>query len=121
MLSEGVAKPEEIDKLFRDFFGAKKGVCEKMDEVGLDVVAAVERHFLQMEKDMEDEGLGWSSRHRREKHLEWLDKQYLEQGKLGDKSGGGLMEKGWVVKEDKPDRKPGEEVWVEHSVDLSGM
>ncbi|KAL2132591.1 hypothetical protein VTI74DRAFT_3614 [Chaetomium olivicolor] len=80
VLAEGVAKPGDIDALFRDFFHAEKGPCERMDEVGLDIVARVERHHLER-----NPGLG------SEKALEWLKKNYVDVGKLGEKSGDGLF------------------------------
>ncbi|EGS21629.1 uncharacterized protein CTHT_0034930 [Thermochaetoides thermophila DSM 1495] len=80
VLSEGVAKPGDIDALFRDFFHAEKGPCERMDEVGLDTVARVEQHNL--------ERMPWLGS---EKALAWLKSNYIEQGKLGEKSGDGLF------------------------------
>ena len=112
-LQEGVARPEDIDELFRDFFGADKGPCEKMDEIGLDTVAAVERHFLDAD-EWRKGGKGWS-------HLRWLENNYVEQGKLGNKVGEGLVAR--RKKEAKPANIDGaaKEVWKDHSVDLSGM
>jgi 3-hydroxyacyl-CoA dehydrogenase len=80
VLSEGVAKPGDVDVLFRDFFHAEKGPCERMDEVGLDTVASVEQHDLEREP-----GLG------SEAALRWLREKYVDVGKLGEKSGDGLF------------------------------
>lgn len=80
VLAEGVAKPADVDALFRDFFHAEKGPCERMDEVGLDTVARVEQHNLERKP-----GLG------SENALEWLKKNFVAQGKLGEKSGDGLF------------------------------
>jgi 3-hydroxyacyl-CoA dehydrogenase len=79
VLAEGVAKPADIDALFRDFFHAEKGPCERMDEIGLDMIARVEQHNLERQP-----GLG------SEKALEWLRHNYLQPWKLGEKSGDGL-------------------------------
>jgi len=114
ILKDDVAKPEQIDELFRDFFGAKRGVCEKMDEIGLDTIAVVEKKFLD-EREKRNETELWRGR----EHLRWLEREFVEKGKLGEKSGEGL-----VVHRPKQvvvEHKDGEEVWKEHAVDLSGM
>ncbi|KAK1755860.1 hypothetical protein QBC47DRAFT_381510 [Echria macrotheca] len=80
VVSEGVATPADVDALFRDFFHAEKGPCERMDEVGLDVVANVEQHALERRPE-----LG------RLHVLRWLERQYLERGRLGEKTGDGLF------------------------------
>jgi len=82
VLSEGVSTPGDIDALFRDFFHAEKGPCERMDEVGLDVVERVETHALEKKPEPGKQHV-----------LRWLRENYLEQGKLGDKSGEGLFTK----------------------------
>ncbi|KAL2267090.1 hypothetical protein VTJ83DRAFT_4367 [Remersonia thermophila] len=79
VLSEGVAKPADIDALFCDFFHAEKGPCERMDEVGLDTVHRVEQHNLE-----KDPSLG------SEKSMKWLHDNYIQSWKLGEKSGDGL-------------------------------
>lgn len=81
VLQEGVGRPAEIDALFRDFFHAEKGPCERMDEVGLDVVASVEEHYIEQRSELARSG---------EKPLEWLKKTYVGRGDLGEKSGDGL-------------------------------
>jgi len=111
-LESGVCKPEDIDDLFRDFFGAKKGPCEKMDEVGLDQVARTERHFLDDEEWRKGDH-GWG-------HLKWLEQKYVEKGKLGDKTGEGLVAHKAKEAKHKAKNDAGE-VWREHAVDLSGM
>ncbi|KAJ4300149.1 hypothetical protein N0V88_002818 [Collariella sp. IMI 366227] len=80
VLSEGVAKPADVDALFRDFFHSEKGPCERMDEVGLDTVARVERHNLERKPELGSEAA-----------LEWLKRNYIDVGKLGEKSGDGLF------------------------------
>lgn len=81
VLAEGVGRPEDVDALFRDFFHAEKGPCERMDEVGLDTIYRIEEHYLNMKGVSSDE----------RKHLEWLERKYIAQGNLGEKSGDGLF------------------------------
>lgn len=83
VLSEGVATPGDVDALFRDFFHAEKGPCERMDEVGLDVVEKVEMHALEKRPEPGKQHV-----------LRWLREGYLAKGKLGEKSGEGLFTKG---------------------------
>jgi 3-hydroxyacyl-CoA dehydrogenase len=119
ILQERVASPEDVDELFKDFFHAEKGICEKMDDVGLDTVARTEEHFLAQGREGGfDGGLeGWEELNT--DYLEWLRTEYIEKGKLGEKSGEGLVlkKKDGVVKKENAEQ----EVWRDHSLDLSGM
>jgi len=110
VLEEGVGKPEDIDELFRDFFGAEKGPCKKMDEVGLDNVRDVERLFLEQKR-----GDKWS-----DQHLKWLEKEFVAKGKLGEKSGEGLITRP-TQKDEGIGYKKSEEVWKQHTIDVSGL
>lgn len=83
VLHEGVAKPGDIDALFRDFFHASKGPCERMDEIGLDKVARAETHYLQQKPNLRKLDA--------DQPLEWLKKNYVERGHLGEKTGDGLF------------------------------
>ncbi|KAF3009979.1 hypothetical protein E8E13_011312 [Curvularia kusanoi] len=80
ILSEGVSDAEEIDSLWTEMFvkgGAKP--CKTMDQVGLDTVAFIEGHYIAER--------GLSSTHT----TDFLKANYLDQGKLGNKSDkGGL-------------------------------
>jgi 3-hydroxyacyl-CoA dehydrogenase len=116
-----------VDELFRDFFGAEKGICEKMDEIGLDTVAKVEMKFLE-DKETRDETRLW----REHKHLNWLEREFVEKGRLGDKTGGGLLARDEEVVEqekkkeekkiqDLDDEFPAQKSWQIHAVDLSGL
>jgi 3-hydroxyacyl-CoA dehydrogenase len=79
VLAEGVAEPKDIDTLFKDWFHAVKGPCQMMDEVGLDTVYNIEKVYIA------DRGLSWESN-------EWLKKEYVNKGRLGNKTGGnGLL------------------------------
>ncbi|KAJ5233166.1 hypothetical protein N7468_006122 [Penicillium chermesinum] len=78
ILAEGVSDPQEIDRLWLEFFGHGKATpCAMMDEVGLDTVAFIEDHYVQ------------------ERHLDgtntvqFLRENYINQGRLGHKSGNG--------------------------------
>ncbi|KAK4213293.1 3-hydroxybutyryl-CoA dehydrogenase [Rhypophila decipiens] len=91
VLSEGVAKPGDIDALFRDFFHAEKGPCERMDEVGLDTIAKVQDHYdAAQERRLEAAGGQVAEKESRRRSLEWLRKNYVELDKLGEKTGDGL-------------------------------
>ena len=83
VLSEGLATPDDIDALFRDFFHAEKGPCERMDEVGLDTVAMVETHALEF-RTGEMAGL---------RAVEWLRRRYVDQNCLGKRTRDGLFTK----------------------------
>ncbi|KAJ9353466.1 hypothetical protein C8Q69DRAFT_530289 [Paecilomyces variotii] len=80
ILAEGVSVPEEIDSMWTEMF-IKSGVipCRMMDNVGLDTVAFIEQHYI------DERGLS------PEKTVDFLRKNYLDNGKLGAKcSKGGL-------------------------------
>lgn len=127
ILQEQVAKPAEIDELFKDFFGAKRGVCEMMDRVGLDTVAKTEEHFLQTGVEPGHEG--WEEMGSKNvDYLEWLNTEYVEKGKLGEKSGAGLVVNGKWKKGDEivftskaEQERAAKATWKEHAVDLSGL
>ncbi|KAF9876785.1 hypothetical protein CkaCkLH20_05631 [Colletotrichum karsti] len=74
ILAEGVSSPEEIDALFIELAKRGKGPCEMMDEVGLDTVAFIEKHYVK------ERGLSPSNT------VDFLDREYLSKGKLGHKS-----------------------------------
>jgi 3-hydroxyacyl-CoA dehydrogenase len=74
ILAEGVSEPEEIDKLFQIMFDTNRlGPCGQMDEVGLDTVAFIEDNYVQ------ERGIDPTAR-------DWLQKNFVEKGKLGEKS-----------------------------------
>ncbi|PMD48993.1 NAD(P)-binding protein [Hyaloscypha variabilis F] len=124
VLSEGVARPQDVDTLFKDFFGSEEGPCKMMDRVGLDTVAKTERHFLAEERGEEGEGMGLELEGRVPEYLGWLEREFVRKGKLGEKSGEGLLV-GRIVGKDSEGKKvkefPAQEVWQEHAVDLSGL
>lgn len=83
ILSEGVSDAEEIDELFEEvILKPQMHPCKSMDQIGLDTVANIERHYIAER--------GLSSTHT----VDFLQANYLDHGKLGDKSTeGGLRER----------------------------
>lgn len=79
VIQQGVATAEDIDELFTSNFGARIGICQLMDQVGLDTVYNIEKHYVE-------------ERHLDGYTLDWLKENYLDQGKLGNKTGGGLLQ-----------------------------
>jgi 3-hydroxybutyryl-CoA dehydrogenase len=79
--AEGVATPEEIDRLFMMVLGTADGPFRMMDRVGLDIVLDIENHYAAAR-----EGLPESPRQ--------LLAEYVEQGRLGRKSGRGFYDYG---------------------------
>lgn len=79
VLAEGVATPEMIDSMWIEQYADRKiGPCAMMDQVGLDTVQHIEEHYIKDRKLPTD-------------HLDWLERNYIDQNKLGRKSDhGGL-------------------------------
>ncbi|KAK9770024.1 putative 3-hydroxyacyl-CoA dehydrogenase NAD binding domain-containing protein [Seiridium cardinale] len=74
VLAEGVSTPEIIDAIWIEQYAKRKvGPCRMMDSVGLDTVEHIEVHYLK-------------ERNLPSYHLEWLKKNYIDQGKLGNKT-----------------------------------
>lgn len=76
ILSEEVSSPKEIDVLFEQMFQTSSSMppCRMMDQVGLDTVAFIEDHYIQ------ERGLDSKMT------VDWLRDNYIELGKLGQKS-----------------------------------
>jgi 3-hydroxyacyl-CoA dehydrogenase len=93
IMAEGVSEPKEIDKLFQTMFKDNPvGPCGMMDAVGLDTVAFIEDNYVQ-------------ERHLDSTARDWLQKNFVEKGKLGAKSGkGGLYPPGETTKSSKDER-----------------
>jgi 3-hydroxybutyryl-CoA dehydrogenase len=77
VVAEGVATPEEGDGIYKLCLGAPQGPFLMMDFVGLDVVLDIEEHYASVRK-----GLPESPRR--------LLRDYIDQGRLGLKSGQGF-------------------------------
>ncbi len=77
ILEEGVSGPEDLDSIFRVSLATPYGPCRLMDQVGLDVVLAIEEHYSQVRQDVPEEP-------RR------LLEELVARGDLGVKTGRGL-------------------------------
>jgi 3-hydroxyacyl-CoA dehydrogenase len=90
IMAEGVSDPKEIDMLFKTMFNNNPvGPCGMMDAVGLDTVVFIEDNYVQERK------LDPTAR-------DWLQKNFVDKGKLGAKSGkGGLYPPGETTKSSK--------------------
>jgi 3-hydroxybutyryl-CoA dehydrogenase len=77
--AEGVATPEEIDRLFVSVLATQAGPFRMMDAVGLDVVLDIEEHYAAAR-----EGIPTEPRE--------LLRQYIEKGHLGRKTKRGFYD-----------------------------
>lgn len=77
VVAQGVSTPEEVDELFKLVSGGSHGPFRTMDEVGLDIVLAIEEHYASLRK-----GLPVEPRE--------LLREYIHKGWLGVKSGRGF-------------------------------
>jgi 3-hydroxybutyryl-CoA dehydrogenase len=79
VVEEDVASPEDVDEMWRIFTRAGVAPFQLMDRVGLDVVLAIEEHYA----DVRD-GLPEGPRK--------LLRSYIDEGRLGVKSGRGFYD-----------------------------
>ena len=79
VVAEGVATPEEVDRIYTLTLGARFGPFRAMDRVGLDVVLDIEKHYAAVRDGVPEEP-------RR------LLREYLDAGRLGRKSGRGFYD-----------------------------
>jgi 3-hydroxybutyryl-CoA dehydrogenase len=77
--AEGVATPDEIDRIFQVSLGAPYGPFRAMDLVGLDVVLDIEEHYAAAR-----DGIPEAPRR--------LLREYIDDGRLGVKSGRGFYD-----------------------------
>jgi 3-hydroxybutyryl-CoA dehydrogenase len=79
VVEEGVAPPEDVDRMWEIFTRAGVPPFRLMDRVGLDVVLAIEEHYAAVR-----EGVPAGPRE--------LLREYVDQGRLGVKTGRGFYE-----------------------------
>jgi len=79
VVEEGVASPEDVDRMWQLFTRPGTPPFRLMDVVGLDVVLAIEEHYAAVREGIPDGP-------RR------LLREYVEQGRLGRKSGRGFYD-----------------------------
>jgi hypothetical protein len=78
VIAEGVSDPKTIDAIWMEQYQSSAGPCTMMDSVGLDTVEHIETHYV-------------ADRHLPDTTIKWLHDNYVEKGKLGNKSDkGGL-------------------------------
>ena len=77
VVADGVSTPEVVDQLFQSILGSREAPFRLMDKVGLDVVLAIEEHYAAVRPGIPAEP-------------RQLLKRYIEQGRLGIKSGKGF-------------------------------
>jgi 3-hydroxybutyryl-CoA dehydrogenase len=79
VVEEGVASPEDVDEMWRIFTRPGIPPFRLMDRVGLDVVLAIEEHYAEVRPGIPD-------------GPRTLLRQYVDEGRLGVKSGGGFYD-----------------------------
>jgi 3-hydroxybutyryl-CoA dehydrogenase len=79
VVEEGVAAPEDVDEMWKIFTRPGIPPFELMDRVGLDIVLAIEEHYAEVRT-----GIPEGPRK--------LLRQYIDEGRLGVKSGGGFYD-----------------------------
>jgi 3-hydroxybutyryl-CoA dehydrogenase len=77
VVAEGVARPEDVDGMYKLNLGAPAGPFQLMDLVGLDVALDVENHYTEVFPHLPT-------------HARDLLQSYVDAGKLGIKSGEGF-------------------------------
>jgi len=77
VVAEGVARPEDVDGMFKLNWGVATGPFQRMDLVGLDVVLDIENHYAQEFPHLPES-------------VRELLRSYIGAGKLGVKTGEGF-------------------------------
>ena len=77
VVAEGVARPEDVDGMFKVNWGVPAGPFQMMDLVGLDVVLDIENHYAEEFPHLP-------------KNVRELLQSYVDAGKLGVKTGEGF-------------------------------
>jgi 3-hydroxybutyryl-CoA dehydrogenase len=81
VVEEGVASPEDVDRMWEIFTGSGIPPFRLMDRVGLDIVLSIEEHYADVRGDA-----GFPEGPRR------LLREYIDKGHLGVKSGRGFYD-----------------------------
>ena len=79
VIEEGVAAPEDVDEMWRIFTAPGIRPFRLMDRVGLDVVLAIEEHYASVRPGLPD-------------GPRKLLREYIDQGRLGVKTGRGFYD-----------------------------
>jgi 3-hydroxybutyryl-CoA dehydrogenase len=79
VVEEGVAKLEDVDRMWSLFTASQPAPFRLMDRVGLDVVLAIEEHYAAIRNDVPEAPRK-------------LLQRYVEGGRLGVKSGRGFYD-----------------------------
>lgn len=79
VVAEGVARPEDVDGMYKLNLGAPAGPFQLMDLVGLDVALDIENHYVEQFPHLPT-------------HARDLLQSYVDAGKLGQKTGEGFYE-----------------------------
>jgi 3-hydroxybutyryl-CoA dehydrogenase len=79
VVEEGVASPEDVDEMWQIFVRPGIPPFRLMDRVGLDIVLAIEEHYAEVRP-----GIPEGPRK--------LLRQYIDEGRLGTKGGGGFYD-----------------------------
>jgi len=77
VVAEGVARPEDVDGMYKLNLGAPAGPFQLMDLVGLDVALDIENHYVEQFPHLPT-------------HARDLLQSYVDAGKLGQKTGEGF-------------------------------
>jgi 3-hydroxybutyryl-CoA dehydrogenase len=77
VVAEGVARPEDVDGMYKLNLGAPAGPFQLMDLVGLDVALDIENHYVEQFPHLPT-------------HARDLLQTYVDAGKLGQKTGEGF-------------------------------
>ena len=77
VVAEGVARPEDVDGMFKVNWRALDGPFQLMDQVGLDVALDIENHYAEEFPHLP-------------KNVRDLLQDYVDAGKLGVKTGEGF-------------------------------
>jgi 3-hydroxybutyryl-CoA dehydrogenase len=79
VVADGIATPDDVDRIFQSVLRAGEAPFRLMDKVGLDVVLDIEEHYAATK--------GHSSEGARA-----LLRRFVEEGRLGQKTGRGFYE-----------------------------